>query len=64
MIKQYRVKVETVLTVTVDEEQTDIESVLSDMYYEFESESEHADIPNGEIVDWDITSVKDDTIKI
>ena len=63
---QYRVKVEVMMTVSVDKEETDVESVLSDMDYQFsESDTEdNAEIVRTEITGWEVMKEKDDTLLV
>lgn len=63
-VKQYKMDVTVRMVVTVDEDQTDIQSVLSDMHYDFEASWDSAEIVETEITDWEqVGEVKTDTIK-
>ena len=64
--KQYRVKVEVMMTVTVDEYETDLDSVLADMDYDFyvHPETDHAEIVTTEITGWEVVGQKADTILV
>jgi len=64
--RQYIVDVTTRIVVTLDESQTDIETVLQDMDYDFNPSAteRHADIPSTEIVDWEVKDSKDDTFLV
>jgi len=63
---QYKVKLEVDLVVTVDEDETDLDSVIADMDYDFNvhPETDHADIVTTEIMGYEITNKKDDFILI
>ena len=64
--KQYIVDVTTRIVVTLDTNQTDIETVLQDMDYDFNPSAteQHADIPSTEIVSWEVKDSKDDTFLV
>lgn len=63
-VKQYLCSVTTKLIVTVDEDKTDIESVLSDMDYNFDASGEDAEVVTTEITGWEIKDSRDDTILV
>ncbi len=66
MVKQYKIKLDVVVVVTVDESENDLDSVLSEMDYDFNvhPETDHAEIVDTEIRNWEILEEKSDTIKL
>ena len=63
---EHLVKVEVYLTIQIDEDETDIEQVLSDMDYEFNvhNETDNAILVDQVIQDWGVIESKSDTFKI
>jgi len=61
---QYSINVSVKMVVTVDEEETTLDEVIADMDYDFNvhPETDHAEIVTTEIMNYDVTNKKEDTI--
>ena len=61
---QYLVNVTVKMQITVDEDETDIDSVIADMDYDFNvhPETDNADIVTTEITGYEVRDSREDTI--
>ena len=65
-VKQYKVNVSIELVISVDEDENTLDQVIQEMDYDFEvhPETDHAEIVDMEMTDYNIISEIDDTIKL